>query len=227
MARVASSVDLVQHVLLAPFVIVVSVRFCAVVWRRIGQPEAIGELSAGPVLGPSLLSSFAPHVQRVLIPPEVVLVLGVHAQVGVIPFMFLVGLDLDLHALRRGDRRTVAIAYTSIVPPFALAVGMGAGPLSRDVARRAAPAVFAAFFGVALPVTPFPMLARILGDRGMHRTDTGAVALACAAIDRATAWCLLAARGHGAQAASRGDPDRRGRGRPLSQSHLQAKPQER
>jgi Kef-type K+ transport system membrane component KefB len=118
--------------------------------------------------------------------------LGIVAQLGVILYMFVVGLELDLRALGERGRAAVAISHASIVAPFLLgaALALGIYPVlaTRDVPFTA----FALFLGVSLSVTAFPVLARILTDRKLHKTSLGVVALACAAVDDVTAWCLLA-----------------------------------
>jgi K+:H+ antiporter len=184
--------DALFHVLLAMAVILAAARLVGAAFRRLGQPPVIGEVVAGILLGPSLLGRLAPGAYAYLLPREVAPYLGVLAQVGVILFMFLVGLELDAAPLRRRTHASVAISHASIVVPFVLgsALALWLYPLlsSRDVPFT----VFALFMGVSISVTAFPVLARILTDRGLQRTPLGVVALTCAAVDDVTAWCLLA-----------------------------------
>ncbi|MCC6876786.1 MAG: cation:proton antiporter [Sandaracinaceae bacterium] len=180
------------HVLLALIAIIIASRTLGQVFRWIGQPPVIGEVLAGICLGPSLLGRVWPQAQVFLLPPDVAPYLGVLAQVGVILFMFLVGLELDTSLLRRRTHATIAVSHASIVVPFVLGAAMSLWLYPRFSTSDVPFTVFALFGGVAVSVTAFPVLARILTDRGMHRSNLGVVALTCAAVDDVTAWCLLA-----------------------------------
>lgn len=180
------------HVLLSMAVIIVVARAMGMLFRRIHQPPVIGEVVAGILLGPSLLGWLAPQASAFLLPPSIMPTLGVIAQIGVILFMFVVGIELDTRRLRQQTRITVAISHASIVVPFVLGLGL-ALPLYPQLSTWDVPFyVFALFMGVSMSVTAFPVLARILTDRGMHRSRLGNIALACAAVDDVTAWCMLA-----------------------------------
>jgi Kef-type K+ transport system membrane component KefB len=180
------------HLLLALIVVILTARGLGAAFKRIQQPPVIGEVIAGIALGPSLLGRIAPDATKFLLPPAVAPFLSVIAQVGVILFMFLVGLELDPSRLRQRTHSTVAISHASIIVPFILGSTMALWlyPVlsSSDVPFT----VFALFVGISLSVTAFPVLARILTDRGIHKTRLGVVALTCAAVDDVTAWCLLA-----------------------------------
>jgi Kef-type K+ transport system membrane component KefB len=180
------------HLLLALLVIVLASRGLGRVFRWLGQPRVIGEVVAGILLGPSFLGRIAPDLGRLLLPPEIAPSLGMLAQIGVMLFMFLVGLELDTRLLRERTHTSVLISHTSIIVPFLLGVGLAVFlyPLlsSSDVPFFA----FALFSGVAMSITAFPVLARILTDTGLAKTPLGVTALTCAAVDDVTAWCLLA-----------------------------------
>ncbi len=184
--------QLLFHVLLALIVIVLASRALGAVFRRLHQPPVIGEVLAGIALGPSLLGALAPRLAGYVLPPAVAPHLGVIAQVGVILFMFLVGLELDTSLLRNKPHAALAISHASIVAPFVLgavtALWLYPTLSSRDVPFD----LFALFMGVAMSITAFPVLARILLDRGLHKTHLGVIAISCAAVDDVTAWCLLA-----------------------------------
>lgn len=188
------------HVLLTLLVVIVAARVLGVVCKRIDQPPVIGEVIAGIVLGPSLLGRISPEASAFLVPPAIVPSLQILSQVGVVLFMFLVGLELDVGVLRRRTHAVVAISHASIVAPFLMGAGLALWlyPLlsTADVPFP----VFAMFMGVSMSVTAFPVLARILTDRQLHRTRLGMIALSCAAVDDVTAWCLLAAAVGAAQA---------------------------
>ena len=184
--------DALLHLLLALVVIMVAARAVGFVFQYLRQPPVIGEVVAGILLGPSFLARLLPNVGAYLFPPSVAPFLNVIAQVGVILYMFLVGLELDTAALRRSPHIVLAISHASIVLPFLLgaAVALGIYPLlsSGDVPFT----VFALFMGVSMSITAFPVLARILTDRRLQTSRLGVMALSCAAIDDVTAWCLLA-----------------------------------
>ncbi|MFO0802604.1 MAG: cation:proton antiporter [Gemmataceae bacterium] len=168
-------------------------------FRFIGQPPVIGEVIAGIVLGPSLLGAISPDAMHALIPdssadPEghVLSALRMIAQLGVILYMFLIGLELNGAKLRHQAHATIAVSHASIVVPFVLGAAL-ALPLYPVLSHRGVPFTsFALFLGAAMSVTAFPVLARILADRGLEKSELGVLALGCAAADDVTAWCLLA-----------------------------------
>jgi len=179
-------------VLLALAVIIVTARIVGAIFSKLNQPAVIGEVVGGILLGPSLLGHFAPEAQAFLLPASAAPLLNVIAQIGVILYMFLVGLELDLGLVRSSVKRTVGISIASIVVPFAIGAGL-ALLLFASLSPPAMPvSSFVMFFGVSMAITAFPVLARILEDRGLQKTPLGTMALTCAAIDDAIAWCLLA-----------------------------------
>jgi Kef-type K+ transport system membrane component KefB len=189
---VAASFEMLPRILVALLLIIASARLAGWLFRRIHQPAVIGEVVAGIALGPSLLGRAWPEGVALLFPPEIAPVLNVLAQVGVILFMFLVGLELDTGLLRHGTNSSVAISHASIVTPFVLGVTSALWIYSGYAGPGVSFTVFSLFLGVALSVTAFPVLARILTDLGIQRTNLGVLALTCAAVDDVTAWCLLA-----------------------------------
>jgi Kef-type K+ transport system membrane component KefB len=180
------------HILLALGVIIAVARGLGWVFGHLHQPPVIGEVVAGILLGPSLLGRLAPDVQGYLLPRDVAPFLSILAQVGVILYMFLVGLELDLASLRRRTHATVAISHASIIAPFLLGSALALYVYPRLSTSDVKFTQFALFMGVSMSVTAFPVLARILTDRKIHTTHLGVVALTCAAVDDVTAWCLLA-----------------------------------
>jgi Kef-type K+ transport system membrane component KefB len=181
-----------SHVLLALAAVVVIGRLLGSAFARIGQPPVIGEVLGGIVLGPSLLGRVAPDVAAYVLPVAVAPYLSVVAQLGVILYMFLVGLDLNLDPLRSRARAVVATSHASILAPFVLGSLLALYLYPRVSTNDVPFTSFALFMGVAMSITAFPVLARILSDRGMTRSELGVIALACAAADDVTAWCLLA-----------------------------------
>jgi Kef-type K+ transport system membrane component KefB len=179
-------------VLLALVVVIVVARGIGSLFAYFAQPPVVGEILAGILLGPSVLGRFAPAWQSYLLPKEVAPFLGVLAQVGVILYMFLVGVELDPTLLRKRGHATVAISHASIVTPFLLGALLALFVYPALSTRDVPFTVFSLFMGVSMSVTAFPVLARILTDRKMHKSHMGVIALTCAAVDDVTAWCLLA-----------------------------------
>lgn len=166
--------------------------------RGLGQPRVIGEMIAGVALGPSLFGSIAPQVSNQLFPPTHMLALNAVSQTGVVLFMFVVGCRIDLDVLRARAMVAVAVSNASLVLPMLMGAGLAVLLYPSLAGRDAAGAPvallpFALFIGTAMSVTAFPVLARILDERGMTSTRMGSVAIASAAIGDVTAWCILAA----------------------------------
>lgn len=177
----------VVFLLLDLAVIVVLARLLGAVARRFDQPPVIGELLAGILLGPTL---FGEGFAAALFPTDVRPFLAALANVGVAMFMFMVGLELEQTLLRGRGKLALTVSVSSIVLPFTLGVGLAFYlAMNRPVEHRLG---FVLFIGAAMSVTAFPVLARILQDRGMLRTMLGGLALTCAAIGDVLAWCLLA-----------------------------------
>jgi Kef-type K+ transport system membrane component KefB len=178
--------------LLQVVLIVVAARGLGSLFRKIKQPPVIGEMIAGILLGPSLLGMVAPQTQGFLFPAASMGSLQLLSQVGVILFMFVVGIELDVDMLRNKADAAVLVSHASIIVPFFLGTG-SALLIYRTLAPAGIPfSAFALFIGVAMSITAFPVLARILEDRQMTRSYLGSTSLACAAVDDVTAWCLLA-----------------------------------
>ncbi len=189
---VAPAGDALPHVLLALATVLLAGRVLGRILVLLGQPPVIGEVVAGICLGPSLLGRVAPRAMEFLLPPTVAPYLGVIAQLGAILYMFLVGLELNTERLKGQAHAAVAIAQGSIAVPFVLGAALALGLYPRLAPAGVPFTSFALFLGIALSVTAFPVLARILTDRGMTRTDLGVLALGCAAVGDVAAWCLLA-----------------------------------
>lgn len=173
-------------------VILVAARVVGVLVRRLGQPQVVGEMLAGIALGPSLLGAHAPMVAGALFPAGSLGFLNALSQIGLLVFMFLIGLELDPKMVRERGRAAIVISHASIVAPFLLGAILAIVLYPRMAGDRVAFTGFALFMGAAMSVTAFPVLARILRERNLVRTPIGSVAIACAAIDDVTAWCILA-----------------------------------
>ena len=180
------------HVLLALVVIIVVARILGALFRRLNLPQVMGEVVAGILLGPSFLGWLAPEVASRILPVNTAPYLALLSQVGVVLYMFLVGLDLDTELLQERTQAAVAISHASIVLPFLSGAAIALWLYPRYSASAVSFTTFALFIGVAMSITAFPVLARILTDRGIQKTRLGVLALACAAINDVVAWCLLA-----------------------------------
>ena len=178
--------------LLQIIVIIVAARLFGSVFHRLGQPSVMGEMVAGIALGPSVLGLLSPQTTTFLFPSTSMTTLGVFSQFGVVVFMFIVGIEFDLQHVRERASAAILVSHASIVVPFLLGAA-----LALVLYRPLAPpdnsfTPFALFISIAMSITAFPVLARILKDRGMSQSDLGVTALACASIDDVTAWCILA-----------------------------------
>jgi Kef-type K+ transport system membrane component KefB len=181
-------------ILLAQIItIIVVARFCGWLFRKIGQPSVIGEIVAGIVLGPSLLGSYFPEYSVALFPVQSLGNLQFLSQIGLILFMFVIGMELDLKVLKNRAKEAVVISHASIVIPFALGIGLAYFVYFKFAPADIAFLPFALFMGISMSITAFPVLARIVQERGIHKTKLGAIVITCAAADDITAWCILAA----------------------------------
>jgi K+:H+ antiporter len=169
-------------------IIILLARLLGVAAKRLGQPPVLGEIIAGILLGPTL---FHGKITATLFPATLRPPLTALAYLGVVLFMFAVGYLLDLRLIRGQERVAASLSIGSIILPLSLGAGLGTWLASRHHVHQVLP--FALFVGTAMSVTAFPVLARILTDRNMHRTQIGGIALASAAIDDVLAWVLLAA----------------------------------
>lgn len=173
-------------------VVLVAARVVGLVFRRFHQPQVVGEMVAGILLGPSLLGWVAPGLSAWIFPPESLGSLGMLSQVGLIIFMFLVGLEFDTKLLRGHSHTAVVTSHVSIIAPFFLGAALALFLYPRLSDSSVGFTGFALFMGAAMSVTAFPVLARILAERNLIRTRVGAVTIACAAVDDVTAWSILA-----------------------------------
>ena len=178
--------------LLSVAFLVICARVAGIGARLIGQPQVMGEMAMGIALGPSLLGWLAPGVSASLFPVANHAHLNTLSQLGLLLFMFLVGLEFDLKRLRHLGHTAVLASHASITLPMLLGVSLALYLYPRLSSSDVAFHEFALFMGTAMSVTAFPVLARILRERRLSDTTIGTVALACAAVDDVTAWCLLA-----------------------------------
>jgi len=178
--------------LLQIIAIIIVAKLFAAIFRRLGQPPVMGEMVAGIVLGPSLVGWLAPAVTGFLFPATSMTTLGVVSQIGVVLFMFVVGVELDLDHLREKASSAIMVSHASIVVPFLMGSALALALYGRLAPANTSFTPFALFLGIAMSITAFPVLARILKDKGLTQTPLGNTALACASVDDVTAWCILA-----------------------------------
>lgn len=181
--------DALFRVLLALAAVLLAGAVLGRLCRLIGQPPVIGEVVAGILLGPSLLG---PEISGLILPPAIAPQLNIVAQIGVILYMFIIGLELNGGLLKQRVHAAVTISQASIVVPFVMGALLALYLYPRYATSGVPFTSFALFMGVAVSITAFPVLARILKDRGMEKTELGTLALGCAAANDVTAWCLLA-----------------------------------
>jgi Kef-type K+ transport system membrane component KefB len=172
--------------------IIIVARGIGFFFKKMGQPVVIGEILAGIVLGPSLLGTYFPEFSNFLFAKESLGGLQILSQVGLVLFMFVIGMELNLKVLKNTAYEATVISHASIIIPFALGIGL-AYYLYPSFAPTNIPfSSFSLFIGISMSITAFPVLARIVQEKGLHKTKIGALSLICAAINDITAWCLLA-----------------------------------
>lgn len=160
--------------------------------KRFGQPAVIGEMAAGLMMGPLVLGSLLPQLHGALFPAASLAPLGLLSQLGVLMFLLVAGAELDLAALRGRRRFAFTVSHAGIAVPFMLGVALAIWLYPQHGPQGVGFTSFALFVGISMSITAFPVLLRILADRGITHTPLGQTAIACAALGDATAWCLLA-----------------------------------
>jgi Kef-type K+ transport system membrane component KefB len=173
-------------------IVVVTARLFGWLFRHLHQPQVIGEMIAGIALGPSLLGWLAPSLSTTLFPSESLVALNSISQVGILLFLFLIGLELNLSILRKVGRTAAVTSLTSVIAPFILGFAVAFYLHAKLSDEGVNIVTFSIFIGAAMSVTAFPVLARILLERGLFHTRIGTIAIASAAVDDVMAWCFLA-----------------------------------
>lgn len=180
-------------VLLAQIVtIIFTARVLGWICKKIGQPMVIGEIVAGIILGPSLIGFYFPEFSTALFPDHSLSNLQFISQIGLILFMFIIGMELDLKVLRNKAHDAIVISHASIIIPFAMGMGLAYFIYGSFAPEGVQFSSFGLFMGISMSVTAFPVLARIIQERGIHKTRIGTIVITCAAADDITAWSLLA-----------------------------------
>jgi Kef-type K+ transport system membrane component KefB len=173
-------------------VILLTARIVGMLFKKIHQPQVMGEMVAGILLGPTLLGWLAPAMSKTLFPGPSLGYLNALSQVGLVLFMFLVGLSLNPKELHSHGHAAVLTSHVSIITPFCLGSLTALFLYPRLSDDSVSFMGFALFMGAAMSITAFPVLARILTERNLLRSRMGTLSIACAAVDDVTGWCILA-----------------------------------
>jgi Kef-type K+ transport system membrane component KefB len=191
-AKVSVSPLVLPQLVLQIGIVLLMARLVGWVFRKINQPQVMGEMAAGVLLGPSLLGWLAPGVSAAIFPPASLEYLNAFSQIGLVLFMFLVGLSINTKDLHEYGHAAVLTSHVSIAAPFCLGSLAALFLYPRLSTQGVTFSGFALFMGAAMSITAFPVLARILAERNMLRSKLGSLAIACAAVDDVTGWCVLA-----------------------------------
>ena len=187
--------EIAIHFFLELAVILAACRVVGLLARRVGQPQVVGEMIAGVVLGPSLFGLFAPEAQQWMFPAGPAnTVLYTIAQIGLVLYMFLIGLNFDVNLIRHRVGTAAAVSSAGILVPLALGALIAAPLLAGGIffGENVTLVMAMLFLGASIATTAFPMLARIIFEKRLTGTSLGTLALACGATDDAISWCILA-----------------------------------
>lgn len=184
--------DPLSRLFLQLLIIIAASRLAGRLFASVGQPAVVGEMAAGILLGPSLFGMLAPETFQFVFPSTSLGTLKLLSQVGVCLFMFAVGMELNVNHVRHKAHTAVVVSHASIVVPYFLGVVLAYFLFTRLAAPGASFTGFALFMGISMSITAFPVLARILQERGLSKTFLGSTAITCAAVDDVTAWSILA-----------------------------------
>lgn len=178
--------------LLQLIIIIIAAQLCGLFFKKFGQPPVIGEIIAGIILGPSVIGALFPAFNTFVFPAASLGNLQLLSQVGLILFMFVIGMELDLNIIKKKAKSAILISNISIIVPYGLGVGL-AFYLKDDYLPAGIPFyAFCLFIGIAMSITAFPVLARIIKDKKLTKTRAGNIAIVSAAINDIAGWCILA-----------------------------------
>ena len=179
--------------LLQVIIILFTSRIFGFIFSKLGQQTVIGEILAGVFLGPSIFGWLSPELFAVIFPHNSFLSLQFLSQIGLVFFMFVIGMELDLSKIKSKAHDAIIISQVSIIFPFFLGTCVSYYTFQELASKNISFLSFALFMGISMSITAFPVLARIIKERGLTKTPLGVLAITCAAVDDVTAWCLLAA----------------------------------
>lgn len=194
LSNVIESIATPTIILLAQLIVILLVvKLFGWLCKLIGQAAVVGEIIAGVILGPSFLGIYFPEISATLFPEASLGNIGLLSQIGLILFMFIIGMELDLRTIKNKAENAVVISHASIIFPFTLGVILAYFIYEEFTHAHVSFLSFALFMGIAMSITAFPVLARIIHEKGINKQPIGPMVITCAAIDDVTAWCLLAA----------------------------------
>lgn len=184
--------DPLSVVLIQVIVVLLFARFFSMIFKKLGQPSVIGEIFAGIALGPSFIGFLFPEFSQILFPKESLGYLKILSQIGLVIFMFIIGMELDVTVLKKKASSAIFISHTSIIFPYLLGVLLSLYLFDEFAPEGVSFLSFGLFMGIAMSITAFPVLARIIQERGITKSPLGVMAITCAAVDDISAWCILA-----------------------------------
>ncbi len=179
--------------LLQVIIILFTSRIFGIIFRKLGQQTVIGEIIAGVILGPSIFGWLFPDLFAIVFPHNSFISLQFLSQIGLAFFMFVIGMELDLSKIKSKTQDAIIISQIRIIFPFFLGTCVSYYIFQELAPKDVSFLSFALFMGISMSITAFPVLARIIKERGLTKTPLGVLAITCAAVDDVTAWCLLAA----------------------------------
>ena len=188
----ANANDPLSRLFLQLFIVILVSYLVGWIFTRFGQPAVVGEMMAGVLLGPSVFGLLAPTAFQFVFATSSLGALSLFSQIGVCLFMFTVGMEMDVAELRHRAHTAVVVSHASIIAPYFLGMLLALFLYGRLAPPGASFLAFALFMGISMSITAFPVLVRILRDRGIFKTSLGSTATACAAVDDVTAWSMLA-----------------------------------
>ena len=188
----ANANDPLSRLFLQLFIVILVSYLVGWIFTRFGQPAVVGEMMAGVLLGPSVFGLLAPTAFQFVFATSSLGALSLFSQIGVCLFMFTVGMEMDVAELRHRAHTAVVVSHASIIAPYFLGMLLALFLYGRLAPPGASFLAFALFMGISMSITAFPVLVRILRDRGIFKTSLGSTATACAAVGDVTAWCVLA-----------------------------------
>jgi len=172
--------------------IIIVARLTGLLFKKLGQPVVIGEIVAGIVLGPSVLGIVLPEISQFIFPKSSLSNLQVLSNIGLLIFMFIVGIEFKLNVIKEETRIILGVTYVSIMLPFILGVLLALTILKTYLPENLSFFTYALYIGVAISITSFTVLTRILRDRGITNTRLGSIVISCTALNDVIVWCILA-----------------------------------
>jgi Kef-type K+ transport system membrane component KefB len=179
-------------IILQVLTVIVTAKLAGLIFKKINQPIVMGEIIAGIILGPSVLGLVLPDVSQFVFPKSSLSNLQVLSNVGLLIFMFIVGVEFKLNILKEHARTIIGISYVSVILPFILGVLLAHTILKTYLPTNLSFFAYALYIGVAISITSFTVLARIMKDRGITNTRLGSIVISCTALNDIIAWCILA-----------------------------------